>query len=773
MMSTTLGVLSALSLAALFATVTPAHAAVFTVDTTVDNPALTACDDATPNDCSLRGAIIKANGLTEPTTINVPAGTYLLTQSNICQFADPASGRYTLNPKSLCLTGNVTLQGAGSATTIIDGNNPVGTTGVAAPVVIVSGGADVEFDGLALIHGNFTTSAFWGYGGAVRNAGTLRLVDTVVRDSTTNGPGGGIYNTGALTLVGSVVMRNTTQLNGAGIYNSGGGTIAVASSLISDNFAFSQGGGIFNWSGMARIDGSTITANSAQGGGGGLYNSRFNTMYVTNSTVSGNHAQVGGGIYNDQQFATLHLNNVTIANNLAQFFDGEHRGQGGGLINNTNGVITMRNTLIAGNTAFDLDPSGNILGPDCLAFAGSNAGITSEGFNLIQDGTHCDIVGDKTGNIIGQDPKLGALLDNGGPTPTRALGSGSPAINAGSPAVPGSGKPACAATDQRQFLRPIGAACDIGAVEQSGAFMLTRIVPNSGGNAGTVSVAIVGGGFQAGASVALHHAGQADVVATTSAVDIGGADIGVTFDLTGKSSGAWDVVVTNPDQSSRTLAGGFIVQQGGSPSVWIDAFGAIRGHGRTDTLTIVYGNRGNVDAIGVPVTLSIPQGISAKRRFLITPPPGQAGQPMLDWDFVPPIVADSQSAFLQLPLLLPVIPAGYTGQMRIQFSFPSTAPDTFILLGIDDPVFGSGVDPQFVAREVAGAQAYVQQNFGLTISAALLAAMRQYATNQLQAVIVNGRSAFVASTGTDPQIYSVTQLELDLAMFAASRAAGN
>jgi hypothetical protein len=433
----------------------------------------------------------------------------------------------------------------------------------------------------------------------------------------------------------------------------------------------------------------------------------------------------------------------------------------------------MRNTLIAGNRAFDRDPSGAIYGPDCLGFANSGSGITSEGHNLIQDGTHCELIGDTTGNIIGQDAKLGALGDNGGPTPTHAPGNGSPAIDAGSPAAPGRGNPACAATDQRDILRPVGAACDIGAVERNGTFALTKVTPGSGGNVGSVSVVIVGGGFQAGARIALHRAGQSDVVAPMANVDAGGFHLGASFDLTSKTAGAWDVVVTNPDQTSRTLAGGFTVQQGGSPSVWIDAFGAIRGHSRPDVITIVYGNRGNVDAIGVPLALSIPQIYSPSWFFKITPPPTQAGQPPLDWDFVPPIVADSQSAFLQLPLLLPIIPAGYTGQLRIQIAFPSIAPDGFILLSIDDPVFGNGVDTQFVAREVAGAQAYVKQNFGLTISPALLAAMQQYATTQLQAVIGNGRSAFVVTQGASPQTYSVTQLEFDLAMFAALRAAGN
>jgi hypothetical protein len=72
------------------------------------------------------------------------------------------------------------------------------------------------------------------------------------------------------------------------------------------------------------------------------------------------------------------------------------------------------------------------------------------------------------GNLLGTpasplDAKLGPLQDNGGPTSTLALLDGSPAINAGDPAI----LPAPDQYDQRGvgFSRVVGGRVDIGAVE--------------------------------------------------------------------------------------------------------------------------------------------------------------------------------------------------------------------------------------------------------------------------------------------------------------------
>jgi hypothetical protein len=62
------------------------------------------------------------------------------------------------------------------------------------------------------------------------------------------------------------------------------------------------------------------------------------------------------------------------------------------------------------------------------------------------------------GNMVGVDPLLGPLADNGGPTQTHALLPGSPAIDRGRNDLG-------LATDQRGFGRVAGRAADMGAFE--------------------------------------------------------------------------------------------------------------------------------------------------------------------------------------------------------------------------------------------------------------------------------------------------------------------
>ena len=88
--------------------------------------------------------------------------------------------------------------------------------------------------------------------------------------------------------------------------------------------------------------------------------------------------------------------------------------------------------------------------------------LTSAGYNLIHVISGCTIAGDTTGNIVGVDPWLLPLADNGGPTWTHALAPGSLAVDAGSCTSMGG---VAITVDQRGIGRPQGVTCDVGAYE--------------------------------------------------------------------------------------------------------------------------------------------------------------------------------------------------------------------------------------------------------------------------------------------------------------------
>jgi hypothetical protein len=238
-----------------------------------------------------------------------------------------------------------------------------------------------------------------------------------VSGNTGSGGGGGIANSGTLTLLHSSILRNTASAGGGGIANYG--TLTLFNSSVFSN-----------------------TGNT-----GGIFNDPVGVLTLTNTTISGN---LGNGLANG---GIMTLNNVTLTNNTSS--------SGGGGIALFGGVTNIKNTILAGN-------HGPASSPDC------SGSLTSQGYNLIQSTTGCRVT--PTDNLIGLDPNLSPLQDNGGPSLTHALLPGSPAIDAGNPALPGSGGHACAATDQRGVTRPQNERCDIGAYEANAPVFLPLIL---------------------------------------------------------------------------------------------------------------------------------------------------------------------------------------------------------------------------------------------------------------------------------------------------------
>jgi hypothetical protein len=94
----------------------------------------------------------------------------------------------------------------------------------------------------------------------------------------------------------------------------------------------------------------------------------------------------------------------------------------------------------------------------------------------------------------------------------------------------------------------------------SGSVPVTSIDPSFAYSHDYREFIIIGSKFQAGAGVTLQREGKTDIAGSTISV-ISDTKIQCFFDIPYESTGTWDVVVTNPDQTSGKLIGGFEVRQ--------------------------------------------------------------------------------------------------------------------------------------------------------------------------------------------------------------------
>lgn len=268
----------------------------------------------------------------------------------------------------------------------------------------------------------------------VSNA-TLRISGVTIANGSTLEAGAGIRvnNSGALVITKCAISRNKGG-SGPAINTSAGTTTTVQACTLSDNESLDgyDAGAVYNV-GTMTIARSTLARNKSSGSAGAILNAGLLT--IANSTIAGNSAAVSpGGV---------------------RAFLGSP---------DTPRVAKVRNSIIAKNS----DPSGQ------SDFSGR---LRSLGYNLIGKTTdETEIVGETTGNRLNIDPLLGPLQDNGGPTLTRGLLSGSPALDRGDAGA--------SRKDQRGHKRPVdfqnvanatkGDGSDIGAYElQAGGATLS------------------------------------------------------------------------------------------------------------------------------------------------------------------------------------------------------------------------------------------------------------------------------------------------------------
>ena len=294
-----------------------------------------------------------------------------------------------------------------------------------------------------LYGGTFSGDSAAVNGGGLANLnGTATLNDSTFGGDSASANGGGLYNlNGTTTLNDSTFGGDSASVDGGGVDNDDG-TTTLTDCTISGNSASIGGGGTFDDLGTTTLLDCNVSGNSATSGGG-LGTDQYGATELTNCTVSGNSAVNGGGLYSDD-YGTTTLTNCTVSGNSAV--------NGGGL-SNSDGTVTIGNTIVAENTA-------TTSGPDALG------NFASLGNNLIgeTDGSSGWVGSDLTGTSAQPlNPLLAPLGNYGGPTQTMALLPGSPAIDAGNNAL----IPPGVTTDQRGLPRIVNGVVDIGAFESS------------------------------------------------------------------------------------------------------------------------------------------------------------------------------------------------------------------------------------------------------------------------------------------------------------------
>lgn len=376
----------------------------------------------------------------------------------------------------------------------------------------------------------------------------VTLTDVKILNNQSGAAGGGISSEAPLTLDNVVVSGNTAVTNGGGIYSDAqltimNSTIGTTSTFTTPNSA-EGGGGLFD-TGMHNtlIEQSAINGNTAVGGGGMSVRSLVN-MTIVNTTINGNTAtDVGGGITSN---GPVTLQNDTISDNSAA---NDSTSGGAGLNAFGSGTYQFVNTLFQGNVASGSNTPANC---GCSGSSCKSGVMVSLGHNLADDAT-CALNG--SGDMANTSAGLQAMASNGGFNETRALLSGSPAVDAGDNAN-------CPNTDQRGGVRPAEGklteavpVCDIGAFElfmpRADLHVSTKNGPNKvpHGSAATASF-----GFKNNSSTASQATG---VVITTDPIPTNYSVSGATMTTpAGTSDCAFDTNTRMVTCDVGTLAQG-------------------------------------------------------------------------------------------------------------------------------------------------------------------------------------------------------------------------
>jgi hypothetical protein len=346
------------------------------VDTTIDSTAseYKACT-AAPDDCSLAGAIDMTYGTASVWTINVPAGTYVLSETGSLEIMN---------------SGRVTINGAGQEQTILDGNDT-------NRVFDISVAEDLIINDLTIANGHAPDGPLSNSdGGAIRNkAGNVTMNRCTVRDSRAgdDSPTRSGGHGGALS-----VEANYTVLNDCAFVNNRAGHDTAGA-------RGGYGGAVYIQNGFVTMEGCTFTNNRAgngaddaeddggRGGWGGAIYLYLGTLDITHSAFVQNQAGAGGtggvdgglggwggAILNQKGGLSIDRSSF-VGNRAGDGGDGGTNGgdggSGGAIVNYEVSTFLMHTTVSA-NTA----GNGGDGGTGTAGYGGYGGGLESYGGTL-------------------------------------------------------------------------------------------------------------------------------------------------------------------------------------------------------------------------------------------------------------------------------------------------------------------------------------------------------------------------------------------------------
>lgn len=385
-------------------------------------------DDA----CTLRAAIEEANALYGRQRIII----------------DSEKGPFNLTEGQLEVTDGVDIIGHGPRA-VIDALTR-------SRVFYVTGDHLINMHRLDVANGR-TASTGRGGGLSIDNEAFVQMSDSVVRGSQANFGGGiALQNDAGLSLTDSALRNNIAGtpedgIDGGGQTQRGGAlfnnrsNVTIRRSSIANNLAV-RGGGVSNYGGLVRIEDSSIIDNEALAIGGGIENKdnlgETGVLHLSFVTIAYNQAgtsveppadkRVGGGVYN---LATAFMASSILAQNTDAYTDGDPLHAPDCYSPEDNGFRSYRNNLVG--------VLGDYCGLEDYSW-GTTGGITF--------GTENAPLNPGLTNSFWDDHLQ-----------YRNLLVSSPAIDAGGSA--GAVYP-CGDLDGRSNPRPVGAGCDIGAIER-------------------------------------------------------------------------------------------------------------------------------------------------------------------------------------------------------------------------------------------------------------------------------------------------------------------